>query len=108
MADEVLELDEEARGSMGEVVDLTWHCTAREPHQRPDMSHAVSRLAPLVEPWRPSGREQEKVEDDDDGHACESLRQTIERWGERRGVTYTSVVISSCRLKVLLIPFHKH
>ncbi|WOL14424.1 hypothetical protein Cni_G23204 [Canna indica] len=75
MVDQVLELDEEAHKSLTEVADLAWHCTARESYQRPDMSHAVNKLAPLVEQWRPTA-----CVDEDDGDSTLSLTQRLERW----------------------------
>ncbi|CAD5166934.1 unnamed protein product [Musa acuminata subsp. malaccensis] len=75
MVDQILELDEEAHQSLAEVADLAWHCTAREPYQRPDMSHAVNRVAPLVEQWRPTNCAIE-----DDGEPSLSLTERLKRW----------------------------
>uniref|UniRef100_A0A803KQ56 non-specific serine/threonine protein kinase n=1 Tax=Chenopodium quinoa TaxID=63459 RepID=A0A803KQ56_CHEQI len=41
--------DEEIFESICKVAELSGHCTTREPQQRPDMSHAVNVLSPLVE-----------------------------------------------------------
>lgn len=41
------------------VAELAGYCTVREPLQRPDMSHAVNILAPLVQEWKPT----DEVED---------------------------------------------
>lgn len=75
MMDQTLELDEEAQQSWAEVADLAWHSTAREPHQRPDMSHAVNRLAPLVDHWRPTNYVEE-----DYSEPSMSLSERMERW----------------------------
>ncbi|KAG6488988.1 receptor-like kinase TMK4 [Zingiber officinale] len=83
MADRVLELDDEAWKSLIEVADLAWHCTGREPYQRPDMSHAVNRLAPLVEVWQPSTACD--VGNDDD--SIYSLTERLERWQHDATVT---------------------
>ncbi|XP_074578582.1 receptor protein kinase WSS1-like [Curcuma longa] len=83
MADRVLELDDEARKSLMEVADLAWHCTGREPYQRPDMSHAVNRLAPLVEVWQPSAT----CDVDDDDDSVYSLTERLERWQHDTTVT---------------------
>lgn len=48
-----LNLDEEACKSLLEVAELARYSTAREPYHRPDMSHAVNKLASLVETWKP-------------------------------------------------------
>ncbi|CAL1403792.1 unnamed protein product [Linum trigynum] len=52
--DTSLEKTEETIESIAIVVELAGHCAAREPSQRPDMSHAVNVLAPLVEKWKPA------------------------------------------------------
>ena len=51
--DPALEATEETFESISIVAELAGHCTAREAHHRPDMSHAVNVLAALVEKWRP-------------------------------------------------------
>ncbi|CAL9056379.1 receptor-like kinase TMK4 [Musa acuminata AAA Group] len=77
MVDQVLELDEEDQQSLAEVADLAWHCTGREPYQRPDMSHAVNKLSPLVDQWKPTTN----CTDEDDGDdSSMSLTQRLERW----------------------------
>lgn len=43
----------EALESIFIVAELAGHCTAREPHHRPDMSHVVNVLVPLVDQWKP-------------------------------------------------------
>ncbi|XP_074580482.1 receptor protein kinase WSS1-like [Curcuma longa] len=88
MMDQTLELDEEAKRSWAEVADLAWHSTTREPHQRPDMSHAVNRLAHLVDQWRPTHYVDEE---DDDGEASMSLSERMERWRnhDTTSTTYT-------------------
>ncbi|XP_008812470.2 receptor protein kinase TMK1-like [Phoenix dactylifera] len=76
-----LHLDEEDLISLWEVAELARYCTAREPSQRPDMSHAVNKLAPLVEKWKPTS-----CDDDSDGDPEMSLRGRLEGWqnGESR------------------------
>ncbi|KAK1426364.1 hypothetical protein QVD17_15035 [Tagetes erecta] len=54
--------EEETLESICKVAELAGHCTAREPHQRPDMGHAVNVLVPLVEQWKPS------LPDEDEGY----------------------------------------
>jgi len=79
--------DEEIYNSICKVAELSGYCTAREPQQRPDMSHAVNILSPLVELWRPA--------DHSDGDETESnqtyvsLPQVLQRW--RAGETMTSM-----------------
>ncbi|GJN04346.1 hypothetical protein PR202_ga21889 [Eleusine coracana subsp. coracana] len=74
--DPSLELSAEAWNSLLEVADLARHCTAREPHQRPDMCHCVNRLSSLVDHWKPSN-----IFDDDEGGTSEmGLHQQLEKW----------------------------
>ncbi|TVU25588.1 hypothetical protein EJB05_28090 [Eragrostis curvula] len=74
--DPTLELSAEAWNSLLEVADLARHCTAREPHQRPDMCHCVNRLSSLVDQWKPSN-----IIDDDEGGTSEiGLHQQLEKW----------------------------
>lgn len=57
--DPSLDATEETLESISIIAELAGHCAAREPHQRPDMGHAVSVLAPLVEKWKPAKDDQE-------------------------------------------------
>ncbi|XP_031476007.1 receptor-like kinase TMK4 [Nymphaea colorata] len=76
--------DEETFNSISVVAELAGHCTAREPHQRPDMGHAVSVLAPLVEQWKPSSRDEETSE----GINYDiPLSVAIQRWQANEGST---------------------
>lgn len=58
--DPVLDIKEEVLESINIVADLAGHCTAREPNHRPEMGHAVSILASLVEKWKPFDDETEE------------------------------------------------
>ena len=51
--DKSLDTPDETFEEICVVAELAGHCTAREPYQRPEMGHAVSMLAPLVEKWKP-------------------------------------------------------
>jgi serine/threonine protein kinase len=74
--DPTLELSAEGWDSLLEVADLARHCTAREPHQRPDMCHCVNRLSSLVDQWKPSN-----IVDDHEGGTSEmGLHQQLEKW----------------------------
>ncbi|KAK9733971.1 hypothetical protein RND81_04G104800 [Saponaria officinalis] len=69
--------DEEIFASICKVAELSGHCTVREPQQRPDMSHAVNILSPLVNQWRPAeidGDEGPEIETDI------SLPEALKRW----------------------------
>jgi serine/threonine protein kinase len=60
------------------VAELSGHCTVREPHKRPDMSHAVNVLSPLVERWKPNDA---AATDDDLGiDLGEPLSEALKRW----------------------------
>ncbi|XP_055807344.1 receptor protein kinase TMK1-like [Solanum dulcamara] len=64
------------------VAELAGHCTAREPGQRPDMSHAVNVLAPLVEKWKPL---EEDTDDDCGIDYSLPLNQMVKGWQESEG-----------------------
>ncbi|KAL0700030.1 hypothetical protein Bca4012_056152 [Brassica carinata] len=51
--DETIETNEETLRSINKVAELASHCSAREPQQRPDMSHVVNVLASLLDQWKP-------------------------------------------------------
>ncbi|KAJ0078515.1 hypothetical protein Patl1_24469 [Pistacia atlantica] len=58
--DETLNPDEETMESIYRVAELAGHCTARKPHQRPDMGDAVNVLGPLVGQWKPTSHEDDE------------------------------------------------
>ena len=84
--DPSLHPDEETFRSICEVAELAGHCTAREPHQRPDMSHAVNVLSHLLDEWKPSADDEE-----DDNFGIDdfnlSLPQALERWQANEGTS---------------------
>ncbi|KAF3320521.1 putative receptor protein kinase TMK1 [Carex littledalei] len=70
-------LDEETLASVATVAELAGHCCAREPHQRPDMGHAVNVLSSLAESWKPSDQ------DSDDSYGIDldmTLPQALKKW----------------------------
>ncbi|XP_058736137.1 receptor protein kinase TMK1-like isoform X2 [Vicia villosa] len=75
--DKTIEVDEETYESINTVAELAGHCSAREPYQRPDMSHAVNVLSSLVEVWKP-------IEQDvDDVYGINfdmTLPEALQRW----------------------------
>ncbi|XP_022958897.1 receptor-like kinase TMK4 [Cucurbita moschata] len=82
--DRTLNPDEETMESIFKVAELAGHCTAREPHQRPDMGHAVNILGPLVEQWKPTSQHEEET-DGIDMHM--SLPQALRRWQANEGTS---------------------
>ncbi|XP_076928678.1 receptor protein kinase TMK1-like [Bidens hawaiensis] len=75
--DQTLDLTEENLASISKAAELAGHCCAREPYQRPDMSHAVNVLSSLVEMWRPS----DQSVDDMYGIDLDlSLPQALKKW----------------------------
>ncbi|CAA0842447.1 Leucine-rich repeat protein kinase family protein [Striga hermonthica] len=71
-------LDEENFSSILKVAELAGHCTARESYQRPDMSHAVSVLSPLVGRWKPAADDE-----DEDSLGFDiniGLPQVLQKW----------------------------
>ncbi|KAL4364188.1 hypothetical protein GQ457_04G010200 [Hibiscus cannabinus] len=75
--DETIQLDEETLASISTVSELAGHCCAREPYQRPDMSHVVNVLSSLAELWKPA----ETNNDDIYGIDLElTLPQALKKW----------------------------
>ncbi|KAE8716673.1 putative receptor protein kinase TMK1 [Hibiscus syriacus] len=75
--DETIQLDEETLASISTVSELAGHCCAREPYQRPDMSHAVNVLSSLAELWKPA------EPDSDDLYGIDldlTLPQALKKW----------------------------
>ncbi|KAF2321576.1 hypothetical protein GH714_000459 [Hevea brasiliensis] len=87
--DPSIDPNEETHESISIVAELAGHCTAREPSHRPDMGHAVSLLAPLVEKWKPIKDESEDFSGID---YSLPLPQMLKFWqdAESTGVSYTS------------------
>ncbi|KAG0477982.1 hypothetical protein HPP92_012701 [Vanilla planifolia] len=68
---------DESLASICTVGELAGHCCAREPHQRPDMGHAVNVLSGLAELWKPSDP------DSDDSYGIDldmTLPQALKKW----------------------------
>ncbi|KAE8795590.1 receptor protein kinase TMK1-like [Hordeum vulgare] len=75
--DATIDLDEETLASVSTVAQLAGHCCAREPHQRPDMGHAVNVLSTLSEVWKPADP------DSDDSYGIDldmTLPQALKKW----------------------------
>ncbi|KAE9607504.1 putative protein kinase RLK-Pelle-LRR-IX family [Lupinus albus] len=74
--------DEETLATISTVADLAGHCCSREPYQRPDMSHAVSVLSPIVEIWKPTEAD---VDDIFGVNFDMTLPQALKRWQDFEG-----------------------
>lgn len=75
--DMTIDLDEETFASVSTVAQLAGHCCAREPHQRPDMGHAVNVLSTLSDVWKPTDP------DSDDSYGIDldmTLPQALKKW----------------------------
>uniref|UniRef100_A0A0E0GSW6 non-specific serine/threonine protein kinase n=1 Tax=Oryza nivara TaxID=4536 RepID=A0A0E0GSW6_ORYNI len=75
--DPTIDLTEETLASVSTVAELAGHCCAREPHQRPDMGHAVNVLSTLSDVWKPSDP------DSDDSYGIDldmTLPQALKKW----------------------------
>ncbi|WOK96466.1 receptor protein kinase TMK1 [Canna indica] len=85
--DPSLVVTDESFESICIIAELAGHCAAREPHQRPDMGHAVNVLAPLVEKWKP-------VDDDREEHIGidlgQPLLQMVKGWQAADGASDVS------------------
>lgn len=83
--DPTLNPDEETFESICKVAELAGHCTAREPYQRPDMSHAVSVLSHLLDEWKPAADDEEDISGFDGFYL--SLPQAMEKWQATEGTS---------------------
>lgn len=86
--DPSLGVKEETIESIYIIAELAGHCTAREPSQRPDMSHAVNVLAPLVEKWKPLDDDIEEYSGID---YSLPLNQLVKDWQESEGKDFSYV-----------------
>ncbi|XP_020594488.1 receptor-like kinase TMK4 [Phalaenopsis equestris] len=74
--DSSLFTDEESRESIADVAEIAYHCTAREPNNRPEMGNVVAMLSPVADQWSPSN-----YSDHDDGSESNiSLRSMVHKW----------------------------
>ncbi|KAM1735603.1 hypothetical protein ACFX12_014057 [Malus domestica] len=80
--DPTLDRKEETFETIAIIAELAGHCTAREPSQRPDMSHAVNVLSPLVEKWKPVDDENEEYSGID---YSQPLNQMVKGWQDAEG-----------------------
>ncbi|GAB4859838.1 hypothetical protein Ancab_011318 [Ancistrocladus abbreviatus] len=87
--DPAVDVEEEAFESISAITDLAGHCTSRDPNHRPDMGHAVSVLASLVDRWKP-------LDDETEAYSGINfnlpLREMLKGWkeAESMGDSYTS------------------
>ncbi|KAL8105795.1 receptor protein kinase TMK1-like [Apium graveolens] len=82
--DPTIDLDEESLASVSTIAELAGHCCAREPHQRPDMGHAVNVLSSLAELWKPADP------DPDDIYGIDldmTLPQAVKKWQALEGIS---------------------
>uniref|UniRef100_A0A5B6Z495 non-specific serine/threonine protein kinase n=1 Tax=Davidia involucrata TaxID=16924 RepID=A0A5B6Z495_DAVIN len=80
--DPTIDLDEETLASVSTVAELAGHCCAREPYQRPDMSHAVNVLSSLAELWKPADPDSEDMYGID---LDMTLPQALKKWQALEG-----------------------
>ncbi|XVE85579.1 hypothetical protein DITRI_Ditri17bG0101800 [Diplodiscus trichospermus] len=80
--DKTIQLDEETLASISTVSELAGHCCAREPYQRPDMSHVVNVLSSLAELWKPAEPDSDEIY----GIDLElTLPQALKKWQALEG-----------------------
>ncbi|CAJ2675998.1 unnamed protein product [Trifolium pratense] len=89
--DQTIEVDEETYASINTVAELAGHCSAREPHQRPDMSHAVNVLSSLVEVWKPA---EQDVDDIYGINFDMTLPEALQRWQAFEGRSTLDLTLS--------------
>uniref|UniRef100_A0A2P2LR57 non-specific serine/threonine protein kinase n=1 Tax=Rhizophora mucronata TaxID=61149 RepID=A0A2P2LR57_RHIMU len=92
--DPALDVKDKTFESISMIAELAGHCTAREPSQRPDMSHAVNVLAPLVEKWKPLDDETEEYYGID---YSLPLNQMVEGWQEAEGKDLSHVDLTDSK-----------
>ncbi|KAL0906588.1 hypothetical protein M5K25_025092 [Dendrobium thyrsiflorum] len=68
--------DEESRSSIADLSEIAYHCTAREPSYRPEMSNVVTMLSPIADRWCPGNY----GDGTDDGDSTVSLTSMVHRW----------------------------
>ncbi|KAJ4901296.1 Leucine-rich repeat protein kinase family protein [Raphanus sativus] len=81
-----IKLDEDTLASVEKVWELAGHCCAREPYQRPDMSHIVNVLSSLTVQWKPT------EVDPDDLYGIDydlPLPQAVKKWQASEGLSQT-------------------
>ncbi|KAI5382686.1 receptor protein kinase TMK1 [Lathyrus oleraceus] len=96
MIDKTIEIDEETYESINTVAELAGHCSAREPYQRPDMSHVVNVLSSLVEVWKPI------VQEVDDVYGINfdmTLPEALQRWQAFEGKSTINLTLSPSSLQ---------
>ncbi|KAH7685530.1 Non-specific serine/threonine protein kinase protein [Dioscorea alata] len=86
--DKALDVTDETFESISTIAELAGHCAAREPHQRPDMGHAVNVLAPLVEKWKPMKDDQEEYLGID---LRQPLLQMVKGWQDADSTNVSSI-----------------
>ncbi|CAA3010344.1 receptor-like kinase TMK4 [Olea europaea subsp. europaea] len=89
--DPTLQTDEETFSSIWQVAELAGYCTAREAQQRPDMSHVVNALSPLVDHWKPTLEEEESFGVDFNM----SLPQALQKWKANEDTPSSSSMFTS-------------
>lgn len=100
--DPTIDVDEETLSSISTVAELAGHCCAREPHQRPDMSHAVNVLSPLIEVWKPTEPDVDEVY----GINFDmTLPQALQRWKEFEGTSTLDLTSPSARPSAIVGSF---
>lgn len=82
--DHTINLDEETLSSVSKVAELAGHCCAREPHQRPDMGHAVNVLSSLAELWKPAEVDEDEIYGIDYDM---TLPQAVKKWQALEGMS---------------------
>ncbi|KAL6192626.1 hypothetical protein ACLB2K_033712 [Fragaria x ananassa] len=92
IVDPTIDVNEETISSINTVAELAGHCSARDPYQRPDMSHAVNVLSSLVEQWKPSKRDD--IDEMDAINFDVPLNEAVKMWQAAEGKS--NINESSC------------
>ncbi|XP_077241159.1 receptor protein kinase TMK1-like [Tasmannia lanceolata] len=90
--DPTMDITEETLNSINKVSELAGHCCGREPHQRPEMGHAVNVLSSLVDVWRPTDPDSEDIYGID---LDMTLPQALKKWQAFEDSSATSSFLAS-------------
>ncbi|KAI3896567.1 hypothetical protein MKW92_043236 [Papaver armeniacum] len=93
--DATINLTEETMDTIKTVSELAVHCCAKEPYQRPDMSHIVNTLSSLVEQWKPAEPDSEDISGIDGIDLDMTLPQALQKWQQIEGSSSNLEVASS-------------
>ncbi|CAA7023649.1 unnamed protein product [Microthlaspi erraticum] len=88
--DKTIEINQETLGSINTVAALANHCCARDPQQRPDMTHVVSVFVSLVHQWKPDQHSEDAYVSNQKGEEPEGMTNVSPSRGDNTVTSITS------------------